>query len=227
MSQSPKVGITTGYKDGRQGVDHAYIQAIETAGGIPIIMPMVKEKATAQAIVSLLDGLVITGGPGIIEGLVGELPDDINPVDPIRYDSDTLLYASLEQQPVLGICYGMQFINAKAGGTIYADLANQVESANIHSPKRGAEPHPVRIETDTHLANILKQDEMTVNTYHIQSVAEIGAGLRVNAMSPDGIIEGVETADGQRIGVQFHPERMLDDMLPLFQDFIARCRKDA
>jgi putative glutamine amidotransferase len=63
-----------------------------------------------------------------------------------------------------------------------------------------------------------------VNTYHLQAVSAVGAGLRVSAKSPDGVIEAIESPDARSIGVQWHPERQFDEMLPLFEDFVRRCR---
>jgi putative glutamine amidotransferase len=221
----PRIGITTGYKDGVQSVDHTYIQAIEKAGGLPIIVPMLDSAEHAQAFAQLLDGLVIVGGPGITRGLIGDLPEDLPSVDVVRDTSDEHIFKAMSQQPILGICYGMQFINAMQGGTIYADLTQQVQVVHQHSPKRGAEPHPIQIESESHLGRIMGQVSMTVNTYHIQAVAQVGEGLRVVAKSDDGVVEAFESADARLLGLQFHPERMYDEMASLFRDFIERCRQ--
>lgn len=220
----PHIGITTGYKDGAQSVDHAYIHAIEQAGGIPIIVPMLTIDETARTFAELLDGLVITGGPGITRGLLGDLPEDLPAVDALRDTADTLIFHATQKQPVLGICYGMQFINAMHGGTIYADLAQQMSNVHVHSPRRGADPHPIHIDAQSHLGQILMQDTLTVNTYHIQAVAEVGQGLKISARSDDGVIESIESDDVRMLGVQFHPERMGASMMPLFIDFITRCQ---
>ena len=224
VSSRKRIGITTSYNNGTQSVDHAYIQAIEAAGGLPIIVPMLSTAEAARAFSGLLDGLVITGGPGITRGLVGQLPDDLGPVDDVRDTADRLIYDTFadDERPVLGICYGMQFINAAAGGTLYGDLSQHVAGASQHSPKRGGQPHPVRIQPGTRLHTLLGA-EITANTYHLQALAEVGDGLRVTATSPDGVIEGIESDDGRLIGVQFHPERMTDVTAPLFADFVARC----
>ncbi len=221
----PRIGITTSYNDGTQSIDHTYIQAVEAAGGLPVIVPMLETAAAAREFSALLDGLVMTGGPAITRGLIGDLPDDINPVDPVRDTADTLIYDTFDDsRPVLGICYGMQFINAAAGGEIYGDLTQHVQTDIQHSPKRGGQDHPVAIQLGTRLHDLLG-GEITANTYHLQSLASVGDGLKVTATSPDGVIEGIESEDGRLIGVQFHPERMTDVTAPLFADFVARCRR--
>ncbi len=220
----PRIGITTSYKDEHQSVDVHYIRAVEAAGGLPLIVPLLDTDEAAAAFASLLDGLIITGGPGITRGLVGRLPADLEAVDPARDHSDALIYGQMGERPVLGICYGMQFINAQAGGTIYGDLHAEHPGALVHSPARGGQQHLIHLEPDSHLSRALAADALPVNTYHVQAVVDVGAGLRAVGFSPDGVVEALESADGRRIGVQFHPERMLDRTLPLFVDFVARCR---
>lgn len=219
-----RIGITTGYKNGEQYVDLNYSRAIEAAGGLPLLVPMFATAAAAAEFAALLDGLVITGGPGITTGLIGELPEDLPPVDPVRDAGDRLIYQAVGERPVLGICYGVQFINAQAGGSIYADLMQQQSGTLAHSPKRGGEPHPVNFVSDSCLAGLLGT-QLISNTYHIQAVAAVGQGLRAVGHSPDGIIEALESDDGRRIGVQFHPERMYAETQALFTDFVARCQK--
>lgn len=219
----PRIGITTSYKDNRQSVDVHYAHAVENAGGIPIIVPMFQHEDTAKSFAALLDGLVITGGPGITRGLIGDLPDDLPPVDAVRDTSDELIYRAMINRPILGICYGMQFVNAMAGGTIYGDVQNQ-QNTHVHSSGRGATDHPVTIQSNTRLHNILKTQQLVTNTYHLQAVADVGLGFKAVAHAEDGVIEAIESEDGRIIGVQFHPERMTDRAQPLFDDLIARAK---
>ena len=221
MSDRPRIGITTSLENGQQTLDLRYSRAVEMAGGLPVIVPVFGSNAAASEFASLLDALVITGGPGITRGLIGSLPDDLAAVAELRDRSDELIYRAMTDRPFLGICYGMQFANAIAGGTIYADVQAQT-SAGVHSAERGAAGHEVQLERASRLRALLGTDLLVTNSHHIQAIAEVGAGLRVTAKSADGVIEAIESDNGLILGVQFHPERMLERAQPLFQDLVER-----
>ena len=221
MADKPRIGITTSLSDGRQTLDTAYAQAVAAAGGIPVIVPLLRDERSARDFAALLDGLIITGGPGITRGLLGELPDDLPPVEDLRDDSDALIYRAMSAKPFLGICYGMQFANAMAGGTIYGDAQAQA-AAMAHTPGRGGGEHDIRIQPGSRLREIYGASQLQTNSYHIQAVAQLGASLRATAHSSDGVIEALESADGHIVGAQFHPERMGERGMPLFADLVQR-----
>ncbi len=221
----PRIGITTSLEAGRQTLDLTYVRAVEAAGGLPVIAPILESAEAASAFAALLDGLLITGGPGITRGLIGALPEDLPAVDERRDRSDELIYRAMAAKPLLGICYGMQFANAMAGGTIYGDVQRQ-RGASVHSAERGAGEHEIQIERGSRLASVLGGERMQTNTHHIQALAELGAGLSATARTADGVVEAIESADGTVLAVQFHPERMLERGLPLFADLVRRA-KDA
>jgi len=223
IGDRPRIGITTSLNEGEQRLDRRYVTAVERAGGLPVIIPMTDSTALLRRIAEGLDGLVVPGGPAITIGLVGSLPDDLPDVLMVRTRSDTTILEAVlaAHRPVLGICYGMQLINAISGGTIYADVQKQVEGTQAHSEKRGATDHPVGVEPGSVLARTIRPG-MSVNTYHIQAIASIGEGLTATAFAPDGVIEAVESSDGQIVGVQFHPEKMGDNGMALFSHLVER-----
>ncbi len=232
MPDRPRIGITTSLNDGEQRLDRRYVLAVERAGGLPIIVPMLNDADATKALATLLDGLIVTGGPAIIDGLIGHLPKEIAETDPARLRSDKQMVAHFQDsdRPLLGICYGMQLVNALAGGTIYADVEVQREGTLPHSEKRGGADHRVEVEPGTLLHDILDRDGFTANTRHLQAVERVGDGLRIAARSPDGVIEALESKDRRFVGVQFHPERMGDTMAPLFHHLVrhaAEARRTA
>ncbi len=213
----PLIGITTGMETGdsgrisRQVLDHSYIEAVERAGGCPFILPMTDRPETLNPILAVLDGLLITGGPGITDGLIGQLPEDLPPVAPERNRADLWAFEGAQEReiPILGICYGMQFVNARFGGTLYGDVQKQ-RRVDAHSPSRNHSRevrHGIVLEKGTHLERRVGQ-AVEVNSHHLQAVEKVGTGLRINARSTDGLIEGIETEDGRILGLQFHPERL-------------------
>lgn len=219
------VGITMSFEGETYRVRHAYADAVERAGAIPVLLPCLERDGFAEELGERLDALIVTGGPAIVDGLIGALPDDLAATDPRRTRFDQKIAAVFieRSKPILGICYGMQLLNALDGGTIYADVARQVDGALAHSPKRGGKDHPIEVRESTHLFAALRSRTSVVNTRHIQAIATVGPSFRVSATAPDGVVEAIETEDGCRIGVQFHPERM--EMPSVFESLVERARR--
>lgn len=219
-----RIGITTSFEDGEQHLDRRYVTAIEAAGGVPVLLPTTDAEATVEALLDQIDGLVVPGGPAVMEGLTGPLPDDLDPLDGLRADSDRQWMERCRHtgRPILGICYGMQRLNALAGGTIYGDVEAEHDGAQTHSQKRGGTTHPVALNEESRLRRWLDTDTLTVNTRHLQAIASVGDGFSVAATAPDGVIEAIEHENGRLFGVQFHPERMGTVTQPLFRALIER-----
>ena len=232
MAERPLIGITTSLSGqegaSRQVLDRAYVEAVERAGGCPVVVPVTDSPESLRPLGRILDGLVITGGPGITDGLVGSLPEDLPPTPQLRTLADTRAFEDVRGRgrPVLGVCYGMQFINARLGGTIYGDAQAQLGAGPHSTGRNGGEPvfHDVEVTAGSRLAE-LAGGERRVNSHHVQAVEQVGRGLRINARSPDGLIEGFESDDGL-MGVQFHPEQMAGTAWErLFEDLVGLARQ--
>lgn len=216
----------------RTCLNQSYIQSIIKAGGIPLILPVVQEKEIIHSYVSLIDGLVLSGGYDVHPHLYGEEPHpDLGAIHPERdaFEIEALKKTYEQKKPILGICRGLQVINVAFGGTLYQDLSHAGSSErikHIQQTKHYTATHLVDLISDTQLRDIFGQETIGTNTFHHQSVKKMAPGFIVNAKSRDGIIEGIEKVDYPFfIGVQWHPERMVDhhlNMLNLFSAFIAK-----
>jgi putative glutamine amidotransferase len=230
---APIIGITTSYapepdaSSGQISLDANYVSAVERAGAVPLIIPTLSSLEAMRIALSCVHGLIMPGGPGINDGLIGTLPDDLAQTADERTQSDLYAFEAARQRdmPMLGICYGMQFINARFGGTIYGDVQQEI-GVSAHHPKRTDHAiieHGITIESGSRLRDLIQQPGL-VNSYHIQAVADVGQGLSVSIRSDDGLVEGIESDDGRIVGVQFHPEKMADTAWEsLFTDLVARC----
>ena len=152
-----------------------------------------------------------------------------------RYERDVmesfLLGKALEKNiPVLGICRGIQFLNAYLGGSLYQDLPTEYESSVEHhmTPPYDREAHKVTILPNTILAEIFGAGILPVNSYHHQAVKKLAPGVTKMALSEDGLVEAI-SVDGQKfaVGVQWHPEFSYEnnqESVKLVQTFVDACR---
>ena len=205
----PVVGITTSLnmpEDGSaasQSVPIAYANAVADAGGTPLLLPMLQRGADDDSfaeIAAMCDALVIVGGGVISKGMIGAQPDDLSDTPSLRDVSDTayLSLAMTRKIPVLGICYGMQFINAHLGGAITADWQEHMGGGqeHAHSPSRGCNEHPLgslaegsKIERILHKAAPgATPEELLVNSYHLQGIGPemLADGLLLTATAAGG-----------------------------------------
>lgn len=139
-------------------------------------------------------------------------------------------YALEHKIPMLGICKGHQTLNVLMGGSLYQDLSLQEGERIQHLQKynRSYLTHHVEVEEGTRLAGIFGAGKLKTNSMHHQAVKKPGKGLRISARACDGTIEGLEDEEGLIMGVQWHPEDLVDSapvMNRLFADLVERAAR--
>lgn len=203
---------------GKLELNWNYAQAVADAGGIPILIPPMTDM---DAIAGMIDGWLIPGGNDIDAAIFGEENHPkVTLQDPARYEAESRLYRAVDKElPVLGICYGCQFLNVARGGTLQQHVPDVVG----HETHSGGTMQNYPIEAESRLAGIVGVAEMTGKSYHHQAVGRAGENLKVVSKHEDGTVEAIEATDRPwMIGLQWHPERTLEDdpTQRLFQDFV-------
>ena len=196
---------------------HSLVRMVDC---IPLLLPPLGAAMDIDDLVPRVDGVLLTGGRANIEPHHYEgppFPDD-EIIDPSR---DALVLPLVRaciaaRVPVFGICRGIQEINVALGGSLHYRIHqlpgkddhrrpqhDEVTAEEVHRPK-----HLVRFRPGGLFQSLTGCDEMMVNSLHGQGVDRLGAGLIVEATSPDGVIEGVRYNDDTQfvVGVQWHAE---------------------
>lgn len=234
----PIIGIATDYSEEKTysqypwyALRENYTTAIVKAGGIPVLLPHAEDALGNYA--QIVDGLLFIGGDFDIDPAVyGEsIQTDKIKTNRKRFNFEyELCKVALEKKmPILGICAGQQLLNVISGGTLIQHIPDYIDSPIEHTQTiaKHLASHKVKIAQDSLLYEILKVGEIEVNSTHHQAVKNLGKQVKVNAIAPDGIIEGIEIIGYPfALGVQWHPEYIVTsyDQL-IFDYFINFCSK--
>ena len=215
--------VVTGYGEDRadtatQGV----IRGVVTAGGVPVVLPVV-DPAMAAAQLDGADGLVLTGGQDLDLPATDVELDPHRWIDPARDRHEFALWTAAREAglPVLGICRGLQLVNVALGGSLILHVEGH-DAGGAHADRL----HPVRVRPYGALAAAIGDGAPGVNTIHHQAIERLAPPLRPTAHSADGLIEAAELEDPWFVGVQWHPELMLDlpGGQPLFDALVIQAR---
>ena len=228
----PVIGITAYAEQARWGVWEApaaliplaYVNAIERAGGRPLLVPPSEDGVDET--LAVLDGLLFSGGSDIDPDTYGaEAHSETNGVRPERDRAElALLEAALARDmPVLAVCRGSQVLNVALGGDLVQHLPEVVgHERHKHTPGVFAD-HEVDVLPGTKL-QALVGDHAPVKSHHHQGYGRIGQGLRPAARAEDGTVEAIEDTERRfALGVLWHPEEGKD--AALFEALVDEARR--
>ena len=209
----PIVGVMPLWDDDKESLWMlpGYLDGLEDAGATPVVFPLIEDKDEIARLVDMCDGILLTGGHDVTPGIYGEVPlaGTVSCAKRDHMEKLVLEDAMLKDKPVLGICRGIQLVNALLGGTLYQDLPTQRPSQTDHhqTPPYDVPVHEVVIKEGTPLFECLGLSRIKVNSYHHQAVKDLAPGLKAMAVSSDRIIEAVYMPDHPFLwAVQWHPE---------------------
>ena len=199
-------------------MNQRYYVAVSLVGAVPCLVPLFNnDEDTLRELFERVDGILVPGGVDMHPSSYGEAPHPrLGNVDPARDRTEILMakWAVEEKKPYLGLCRGAQVLNVAQGGSLWQDLDAQFDGAIKHDyfPNSGYArdylAHEVCIAPGSRLRHAMQVDKLSVNSMHHQGLKEIGRGLTVTAVAPDGLVEAVELDDDSAfvVGVQWHPE---------------------
>ena len=219
------------------GSQDNYLAALERAGALGAVLQPLDTPADDVAVrLERFDGLLLTGGPDVDPALYGQPPhpelDATNAVVD-RFEVALVGAALTRQLPVLAVCRGLQVLNVARGGTLHQHITDRPDGCDHGRPGVSAGRPAVDVTAGSLLHRVLGATEAKTSCFHHQAVDRLGWDLRVTARAADGVVEGLELADGGSGGwllaVQWHPETVADveaDQQGIFDAFVAACGRE-
>jgi len=211
-----------------------YMQGIEEAGAVPVILPLTSTEAVLKQAASVFDGFLFTGGPDMHPKFYGqEVAEHCGEICDKRDQMEACIFREAVinlKKPALGICRGIQVINIMLGGTLYQDVPTELPSKISHrqGPPYDVPAHNVRLIPDSPLYKLAGKECLEVNSSHHQGINKVAKGLEVMALSDEGLVEAVYMPDHPFLwGVQWHPECSLKYEISrkIFSSFLRAVEK--
>lgn len=238
--KKPIIGITSAYEREeallnyhRTTLSIDYTKSIVEAGGVPLVIPVTHNREIIKSQISLLDGLVLSGGADINPFLYGQdFKKNIGIISPERDEYEMIILEEFlkTKKPVLGICRGHQLLNVYFKGTLFQDIEYYDGTVLSHKQERYPDlaTHKVNIIDKENILFELYGKEIMVNSFHHQIIDKLGQGLTVIARANDGVIESIQMKNHKFLyGIQWHPAMMVargnKKMKKIFEKFIESC----
>lgn len=231
--KKPLIGLIPLVDEGRESfwMLPGYMAGIARAGGLAVMLPLTGEDVDIENLVERFDGFLFTGGHDVDPALYGQEKEDCcGDLCPTRdaMEQKLLKAALAADKPVLGICRGLQLMNAVLGGTLWQDIPTQFPSETNHrmAAPYGRAEHTVQVNPELPFGNLPLT--LGVNSCHHQGIRELAPELKVWAKAPDGLVEAI-FLPGKRYAraVQWHPEffRVEDELSrTIFSGFVEAAK---
>lgn len=211
-------------------IQNTYINAIERAGGAPVLLPYVKNDESIDVFVSICDGFLFTGGADVSPARYGEEKSEkCGDVQLFRDELEFKVFDKIyhTEKPIMAICRGAQLVNVALGGSLYQDIPSEVKTEIAHrqSEPKSTPTHTLKVLPGTPLHKLISTDKIVANSFHHQAIKRLASELQVTAVAEDGIIEAVSSKSSRYLcAYQWHPELLIDtdgNNLLLFKEFIS------
>jgi putative glutamine amidotransferase len=224
-------------------VSEKYARAVVNAmGAVPVLIPALTNADNQldidlDALLSHLDGVLLPGGYSNVE------PHHYGETSRVGTQHDrardslalALIPAAIKRGiPLLGICRGFQEMNVAYGGSLHQHV-QELSCYNDHRENK-AEPievqyghsHSITLTDNGLLQQLYGKTAVRVNSLHGQGIHKVAEGLKVEAVSEDGLVEAITDPSGQafNLAVQWHPEYQVtkDDLYEsIFSAFASAC----
>jgi putative glutamine amidotransferase len=210
-----------------QLVADSYVAPLQRAGGIAVLLAV--DVRAPLELLDRVDGLMLIGGADVDPASYGaaqEAGTESTYPDRDAFEIALLREAIARRLPVLGICRGMQVLNVALGGTLEQDLVT-ADGSHPHRKVRGTfegNDHTVSLVPGSLVARAVGEEAHLAHCHHHQAVRSLGEGLAISGRAEDGVIEAIETGDGDWVlGVQWHPEA--DDRSRLFGALVEAAQR--
>ncbi len=234
VATKPVIGINCDFKGADRNkpgfayLAAGYYESIVAAGGIPIVLPPMRNAESIGRVLDRVDGFMMIGGADLDPRNDGfMLHSSVRLMDRTRETSDRLLIAEIAERrmPLLAIGAGMQLLNVQQGGNLFLHIKEDLPGAVPHfDPHDPNHRHTLEVESGSLVARVFGDGEIRVSSRHHMAIDEVAPGFRVTARCPDGVIEAIESEmmDWFAVGTQFHPECSAASALDvrIFEEFI-------
>jgi gamma-glutamyl-gamma-aminobutyrate hydrolase PuuD len=202
-------------------VGEYHLQLLLRVGALPIMVPVVEgTRLCLPQYMQEMRGLLLVEGEDVDPKRYEAEESNLKYLEKIHELKDEIeirltRHALRQKLPILGICRGAQVLNVVCGGTLYGDVQKEKQSSLRHisyGEHYDDYRHAINLIPGTPLERWYRGTTLQVNSYHHQGIRRLASRFKPMACAEDGLIEAYYNPKATFVvGLQFHPERMLEE----------------